>query len=112
MLIYAIRQLKVKSGQELDKPSVIVMAPTANAAFLIKGRTIESAIHINMDRWHSFSKASADKISQLAFEYEDVAAIICDEISMVGTDKLAAINYQMQELAEGAKAKKIIHCSR
>ena len=38
LLIYAIRQLKVKSGQELDKPSVIVMAPTANAAFLIKGK--------------------------------------------------------------------------
>ena len=95
LLIYGIRQLKVKSGQELDKPTVIVMAPTANAAFAIKGKTIESAMHINMDRYHTFSKASSAKISQLAFEYQDVAALIIDEISMVGTDKLAAINFQM-----------------
>ena len=103
LLIYGIRQLKVKSGQELDKPTVIVMAPTANAAFAIKGKTIESAMHINMDRYHTFSKASSAKISQLAFEYQDVAALIIDEISMVGTDKLAAINFQMQNLAEGSK---------
>lgn len=108
LLIYAIRHLKMKSGQELDKPSVIVMAPTANAAFLIKGKTIESALHINMDRWHSFSKASGDKASQLAFQYEDVSVIVCDEISMVGTNKLAAINYRMQELVEGAKNKEFM----
>ena len=101
LLIYAIRQLKIKSGQDLDKPSVIVMAPTANAAFLIKGKTIESALSINMSKYNTFSKRSADSVSQLAFEYEDVAAVICDEISMVGTNKLAAINYQMQALASG-----------
>ncbi len=108
LLIYAIRQLKAKSGQELDKPSVIVMAPTANAAFLIKGKTIESAMHINMERYNSFTKPSAAKSSQLAFEYSDVAAIICDEISMVGTNKLAAINYQMQNLADGPKKKEFM----
>ncbi|NRA06503.1 MAG: AAA family ATPase, partial [Nitrosopumilus sp.] len=108
LLIYAIRQLKVKSGQELDKPSVIVMAPTANAAFLIKGKTIESAMHINMERYNTFSKSSADRASQLAFEYKDVVAIICDEISMVGTNKLAAINFRMQELAEGPKKKEFM----
>jgi hypothetical protein len=103
LLIYAIRQLKAKSGQDLDKPSVVVMAPTANAAFLIKGKTIESAMRINMERYNSFSKASADRQSQLAFEYQDVAAVVCDEISMVGTNKLTAINFTMQSLAEGPK---------
>ena len=108
LLIYAIRQLKVKSGQELDKPSVIVMAPTANAAFLIKGKTIESAMRINMERYNSFTKTSAAQSSQLAWEYQDVAAIVCDEISMVGTNKLAAINYRMQDLAEGPKKKEFM----
>ena len=103
LLIYAIRQLKIKSGQDLNKPSVIVMAPTANAAFLIKGKTIESALCINMSKYNTFSRRSADSVSQLAFEYEDVAAVICDEISMVGTNKLAAINYQMQGMASSEK---------
>ena len=108
LLIYAIRQLKAKSGQDLDKPSVIVMAPTANAAFLIKGKTIESAMHINMERYNTFSKTSAARSSELAFEYQDVVTVICDEISMVGTNKLAAINYRMQELAEGPKKKEFM----
>ena len=93
----------MKSGQELDKPSVIVMAPTANAAYIIKGKTIESALNINMSWYNTFSRRSADSVSQLAFEYQDVAAVICDEISMVGTNKLAAINYQMQALASGSQ---------
>ena len=108
ILIYAIRQLTVKSGQELNKPSVIVMAPTANAAFQIKGKTVESAMRIHQQKYNTFSKTSAERASQLAFEYEDVVAMICDEISMVGINKLAMINYQMQELASGANKKKFM----
>ena len=108
VLTYAIRQLKMKSGQELNKPSVIVMAPTANAAFLIKGKTIESAMHINMERYNTYSKASADRASQLAFEYENVVVLYCDEVSMVGANKLAAINYRMQELAQGTKKREFM----
>ena len=37
----------------------------------------------------------------MAFEFEDVKAIVCDEASMVGTNKLAAINFRMQEISEG-----------
>ena len=100
-IIYAVREVKIKSGQELDKPTVIVIAPTANAAFIINGKTIESALHINMERRKSFLKASEDRASLMKFHYEDVALTCCDEISMVGSSKLAAINYRMQELAEG-----------
>lgn len=105
LMSYAIRQLKIKSGQDLDKPIVIVMAPTANAAFLIKGKTIESAMHINMERYNAYKKASAEQASKLAFEYEDVAVLFVDEISMVGTNKFTAIHYRMQDIAQGPKKK-------
>lgn len=101
--IYAIRQVKVKSGRELDKPTVIVMAPTANAAFIIRGKTVESALHINMEEKNSFQKSSRDRMSQMAFTYEDVAVVLCDELSMLGTNKFIAVNYRLQEMAQGPK---------
>ena len=39
----------------------------------------------------------------MKFQYEDVSAIFCDEISMVGSMKLAKINYRLQDLADGTK---------
>ena len=100
-IIYAIRHVSVKSGQDLVKPSVVAIAPTAKAAYIIQGKTIESAMRINMERYNTFSKSGHERTSQMAFEFEDVAAIVCDEVSMVGTNKLAAINFRMQEIALG-----------
>ena len=107
-LIYAIQEARVKSGQDLDRPSVISIAPTAKAAYIIKGKTIESAMRINMERYNTFSKSGNERTSQMAFEYQDVAAIVCDETSMVGTNKLAAINYRMQEIAEGGNKRQFM----
>ena len=101
ILIYALRHVSVKSGQDLDKPLVVAMAPTAKAAYIIRGKTIESAMRINMERYNTFSKSGNERTSQMAFEFEDVKAIVCDEASMVGTNKLAAINFRMQEISEG-----------
>ena len=54
VLIQAIQYLKVRSGMDLDKPLVLTMAPTATAAFIIGGKTIESALSINMTRFGGF----------------------------------------------------------
>ena len=43
VLIEAVKIIEIKSGSELPKPPVIIVAPTANAAFLIGGKTIDSA---------------------------------------------------------------------
>ena len=39
----------------------------------------------------------------MKFIYEDVSLLCCDEISMVGSSKLAKINYRFQDLADGSK---------
>ena len=93
-LIAAVKQLTAKSGQDLDKPSTLVLAPSATAAFLINGKTIESGLQFNMGRHGGYSQGSADKMSKLAFEYEDVALCVFDEISMIGSKKFAVMNYR------------------
>ena len=84
------------------KPPAIVMAPTANAAYIINGETIESALGMLPHRSNQLCKRKRDKLSNYTFLYnEDVTVIFCDEISMVGSMKLAKINYRLQDLAEG-----------
>ena len=47
VLIDAVKHIKIKAGNDLQKPPVIVMAPTANAAYIIGGRTIDSVLGFN-----------------------------------------------------------------
>ena len=41
-----------------------------------------------------FLKECFPKMAELSFLYEDVCLILIDEVSMLGTKKLAAINYR------------------
>ena len=41
VLMEAFKAINIKSGKELNKPSILAMAPTANAAYIIGGQTIE-----------------------------------------------------------------------
>ena len=96
----AIKHLNLKPDRDLDKPSVISMAPTANAAYVLKdAKTIDSALCFNRNA--NYVKLSGSKEASLKFQYEDVSVIIIDEISMVGTKKFTKINYRMQDLASG-----------
>ncbi len=73
------------------------MAPTANAAFLIGGKTIDSALAMHMEK-AMFNEVTAARISQLAFNYDEVCLIICNEILMVGTNKFFQMNRIWQTL--------------
>ena len=86
LLIEAVKIIKVKAGDDLKKPPVIVMAPTANAAFIIGGKTIDSVLtFLPLDSNQSqYTQASPAKMAMMKYEFEDVYAIFCDEISMVG----------------------------
>ena len=44
VLMEAFKSLRVSSGKEINKPTILAVAPTANAAFIIGGKTIESAL--------------------------------------------------------------------
>ena len=78
------------------------MAPTANAAFLIGGKTIDSALGFFPMENNRYSQAQPGKMSMMKFQYDDVHVIFCDEISMVGSMKLAKINYRLQDIEDGS----------
>lgn len=56
-----------------------------------------------MGRYGGYSPGNAAKMTELAFKYEDVALCIFDEISMIGSNKFAVMNYRMQTIALGPK---------
>ena len=101
LLIEATKVLKIKAGDELKKPPVLVIAPTANAAYLVGGKTIDSALKFFRMENYRYSQAQPAQMSMLQFQYDEVKVIFCDEISMVGSSKLAKITYRLQDLAEG-----------
>ena len=93
--------IKIKSGDDLQKPPVIVMAPTANAAFIIGGKTIDSVLGFLPMDGNKYTQAKPGKMAMMRYQFEDLHAIFCDEISMVGSMKLLKINFRLQDLAEG-----------
>ena len=103
ILIEAVKMVKIKAGDDFKKPVVLVTAPTANAAFIIGGRTIDSALgFVPMDS-NRYVQTEPEKLAKMKFLYEDVWVIFIDEISMVGSKKLTKINFRLQDLADGEK---------
>ena len=99
-LIEVVKLLKLTPGDDLRKPAAIVMAPTANAAFIVGGKTIDSVLNFLPTDSNQYTEASPGKMSMMQFQFEDVYAVFCDEISMVGATKLLKINFRLQDLAE------------
>ena len=98
VMIEVTKHLKMAPGDDLKKPTAIVLAPTANAAYIIGGKTIESALGMLPMKSKTFTKQKRDKISSLAFLYEDLSVVFCDEISMVGSSKFTRMNFQLQDI--------------
>ena len=81
------------------------MAPTANAAQIIGGKTIDSALGFLPGDTNKYTRATESKLANMRHTFEDVALIVCDEISMVGASKLLKINYRLQDLQFGERSK-------
>lgn len=97
-MINATKKRGERSGAELDKPVCLTLAPTGVAAYLVNGTTIESGLGLQPTRERAYLRNPSSKNSSLRFLYEDLLCIFVDEISMVGSDMLAKMNYRMQEI--------------
>ena len=104
VIMESFKQLHIKSGNDLSKPSVLCICPTANAAYIVGGKTIESALQLQGSNY-TYKKLSAERETDLKYKYDNVQTIFIDEISMVGSGKLAKINYRFQDLADGKDRK-------
>ena len=56
VMIEAMKHLKLTSGMDLRKPPILVMAPTANTANIINGKTIESSLGMLPNKCNTFAK--------------------------------------------------------
>ena len=103
LMIEFVNRLPKRSGQELDKPVSITIAPTGVAAYLVDGSTIESALGIQPQSKKNHLSNNQSRNSDLHFLYEDLKVIFLDEVSMVGTDMLAKMNFRMHEIMGNRK---------
>ena len=62
---------------------MLVVAPTANAAFLIGGKSVDSVFGFFPMENNHYSQAQPEKMSKMKFHYDEVKAIFCDEINLV-----------------------------
>ena len=72
LLFEAVKIIQTRPGDDIKKPVVLVTAPTANAAFIIGGKTIDSCLGFNfLDKSH-YTQADPGRMSMMKFLYEDV----------------------------------------
>ena len=84
------------------------MAPTANAAQVIGGKTTDSALEFNPSDRNEYIQPEATRLAMMKFQFEDLKVAICDEVSMVGSSKLTKINYRFQDIVDGRRKKEFM----
>ena len=79
------------------------MAPTANAAFIVGGKTIDSILGFLPVDSNKYTEANPSRMALMRHQFEDLNMIVCDEISMVGSMKLLKINFRLQDIFGGSR---------
>ena len=98
IIINAAKHILRESGDSLEQPRVLNLAPSGVAATIIDGKTIESALPIlNRNRSGVIVQGAASK-ADLNFKYEKLQLILIDEISMVGSNKNQTIHEVLTSL--------------
>ena len=82
-----------------DQPTVVVGAPTNNAAFNIGGKTIHSLLGFGfMDEENTYSQINGKEAKDLPFKFENTRLMVLDEISMIGTNLFSKISLRLQDI--------------
>ena len=88
-------------GKELEKPRVMLLAPTGIAAINIGGNTIHSGLSIPVNQYGKTVPKLSDKIrSSLRNKLSEVRLLIIDEVSMVSNKLLLYIHQRLVEILD------------
>ena len=80
-----------------DQMYCILLAPTGMAAYHLKGNTIHSGLHININRGKLVPLGNSEK-NTLRSKLLEAKVLFVDEISMVGTRLWQKVNQRLQEI--------------
>ena len=81
-MIEAVKYLKISPGEDLKKPAIIVTAPTANAAYIIGGRTVDSVFGFTPTDANKYIPAEPSHLATMKFRYDEVKVFVIDEVSL------------------------------
>ena len=85
-MIEAVKKLKVNLDEDLRKPSVVVTAPTANAAYIIGGRTIDSTFGFRPSDSNNYVPSDPGQLASMKFQYENVKVFIIGKLFCIECD--------------------------
>ena len=87
----------------IEKPNLLLLAPTGVAAVNINGTTIHSALGISIEsRGLTLQKLSDTRRCKLRQDLSDVKALIIDEVSMVSNKLLLYVHQRLIEISKAA----------
>jgi hypothetical protein len=83
-----------------EQPTVVVGAPTNNAAFNIGGKTIHSLLGFGFidEESNAYSEINGQQAKDLPWKFENTRLMVLDEISMVGSNLFSKISLRLQEI--------------
>ena len=95
---YVIERRKISISPE--QPTVMVGAPTNNAAFNIGGKTIHSLLGFGFsdEETNAYAEVNGEIAKDLPWKFSNTRLMVLDEISMVGTNLFSKISLRLQEI--------------
>ena len=87
-----VKFLRQSGTFEPDDVLVLLTAPTGVAAFNISGMTLHSALLLGTSKYTGFQPLNHDNVNSLRTKLANLALIIIDEVSMVGSNMLLEIH--------------------
>lgn len=95
--VFTSHQQSVFKSQA-EFPSVLVMAPTGKAAFIINGNTIHRCLSIPKTNSTTIPAISSQTVSSIRLAMQNVKLVLIDEISMLGQRLFTLMNNRLQQI--------------
>jgi hypothetical protein len=90
------RKLKI-GQQDSEKPTVLIMSFTGNAAFNVGGNTVHSVFRVTVND-SQYKDVSANVLCTMKAKYGHISAVIVDEISMLSAEMLYVIHMRLCQI--------------
>ena len=75
----------------------MVLAPTGVAAYHVKGNTLHSGLHININS-NTLSSLNGEALARLQQKYINVKVLFLEEVSMIGRGIFTKVNQRLQQI--------------